>query len=824
MSMSMAPPEEDLLASVAARLDLRAPNREAVETLGVRLAWHEDVEQSAEPFEGVIDAATGVGKTYILAAAMEYLGALGTRNFAVIAPGKTILEKTVDQFTAGHPKSLLGGMEIEPVLITADNFNSPAMRAAMENSTQVKLYIFTVQALMRPHQNPDGRKTRKFQEGLGTDFYSHLDANDDLVVFADEHHCYYGDSFSDAVRGLTPRAIVGLTATPHKRTKPEEIIYRYPLAAAIADELVKTPVLVGRKDDRIDDLTKLRDGVRLLDAKQEALNLYCAAEKKPPVNAVMLVLAQTIDEARQFESLVRDPSFAEGRFADHVLTVTSKSPDEDLKRLEEVEDPSSGVRILISVNKLKEGWDVKNVYVIASMRALVSDMLSEQTLGRGLRLPFGVYTNWELLDTLEVLAHERYDALLKKAGVINEGFIDHRTVVVTRRNAKGEEVKTTTEVPVEVPVLPNESRDSAGTGSDGAEVTGMGGVRIGAIEDRQREVEAEVEAAVELRPRTDLPALEIPHLVMTPVESHFRLADVTDLAAFRELGRRLALDPSDELVRKRIGANIVGSGSNRRTQLSPEDMIDAPIRSEGTQVSLAESRQRLIDAVREAPVVQARSGEARGATRLVDALIEGLGSEAEAVLGGYGGRVAGRLVSEVISEHRRFTSRPRFDEVVELATLDKTRSGRAETSTDRIGDFKRSVGYTGWQRSIYAQVWFDSRTERDLANVLDAESSISFWVRLHTGDLPILWQTGRDYNPDFIAVETAGDHWVVEVKADRDMGTDVVQGKREAALRWSNHVSDSSEVDVAWRYLLLSETDIREARGSWAALRRAGGY
>jgi len=70
----------------------------------------------------------------------------------------------------------------------------------------------------------------------------------------------------------------------------------------------------------------------------------------------MLVLAQTIDEARQFESLVRDPSFAEGRFADHVLTVTSKSPDEDLKRLEEVEDPSSGVRILISVNKLKEGW------------------------------------------------------------------------------------------------------------------------------------------------------------------------------------------------------------------------------------------------------------------------------------------------------------------------------------------------------------------------------------------------------------------------------------------------------------------------------------
>jgi len=40
---------------------------------------------------------------------------------------------------------------------------------------------------------------------------------------------------------------------------------------------------------------------------------------------------------------------------------------------------------------LKEGWDVKNVYVIVSLRASVSEILTEQTLGRGLRLPFGAY-------------------------------------------------------------------------------------------------------------------------------------------------------------------------------------------------------------------------------------------------------------------------------------------------------------------------------------------------------------------------------------------------------------------------------------------------
>src|SRR5215210_6558203 len=86
---------------------------------------------------------------------------------------------------------------------------------------------------------------------------------------------------------------------------------------------------------------------------------------------------------------------------------------------------------------LKEGWDNKSVYVIASMRASVSTILTEQTLGRGLRLPFGAYTGIEILDTLEVLGHERYEELLKKAGVLNEEFVDYRTRLVLREDAEG---------------------------------------------------------------------------------------------------------------------------------------------------------------------------------------------------------------------------------------------------------------------------------------------------------------------------------------------------------------------------------------------------
>ncbi len=38
---------------------------------------------------------------------------------------------------------------------------------------------------------------------------------------------------------------------------------------------------------------------------------------------------------------------------------------------------------------LKEGWDVSNLYTIVPLRAANAAVLIEQTIGRGLRLPFG---------------------------------------------------------------------------------------------------------------------------------------------------------------------------------------------------------------------------------------------------------------------------------------------------------------------------------------------------------------------------------------------------------------------------------------------------
>lgn len=78
---------------------------------------------------------------------------------------------------------------------------------------------------------------------------------------------------------------------------------------------------------------------------------------------------------------------------DKVIVVNSKQngelKDEVLQRLLMIEDANEPTEIVIHVNMLGEGWDVNNLYTIVPLRAANSKILVEQSIGRGLRLPYG---------------------------------------------------------------------------------------------------------------------------------------------------------------------------------------------------------------------------------------------------------------------------------------------------------------------------------------------------------------------------------------------------------------------------------------------------
>lgn len=837
--------DEDLLALISHQMELRDPNFDAITDIAVAITDHFDRLGRSDTFEGVVVSATGVGKTYVLAGAIDYLAqARGWNNFMIVVPGRTIREKTIANFTPGAARDLTKLLGVKTVLVTAENFETPEMARAMDDPEVVKVYVLTVQILLKPSPQMN-RRTREFTEGLGAKFYDWLAATDDLVVLADEHHLYYGDKFSDAIRGLNPRAIIGLTATPNKKTDSDQIIFRYPLAAAIADRYVKTPVIVGRKDDRSDLLTRLNDGVTLLECKRSALEAFLASEpERKAINPFMLVVARDTAEADHIASLLRADDFREGAYAEAVIQVDSSVTEDKepgmWERLASVDSPDSAVRVVVSVAMLKEGWDVKGVYVLMSTQPSLSNVLTEQVLGRGLRLPFEAYTGVEMLDTLEVLAHEKFSALLERAGVLNEAFVSYRTRtrVVEDQNGDATVRQIQKDVPAPIVTPPTETSPDGETKNDlnDWDATGLESPGFITLSDLDSRQEASSTAVDDLeRPavtlRSDAPEVILPRLSQRPTTKRFSLADVTNEDAFTGLGKTLRANPDDELRRMRLTAVRVtgpdGVVRSETRQVSAQD----PITSKATlDMPLDVSRDALVGQVMGLPMVDSgsavRSMEKSNARRLVDLLIEGLGDDAEQLLAAYGGRAAVRLGRLIQAEQKKTPSQVAYDEQVEFVTFAPTRRlGAREVTDDINGKFEKRRAYTGWKKSLMPTEWFDSTPELEVARMLDETQSLEWWARLQQGDLTIAWGNGQRYNPDFLVADGPNRRTLLEVKADDEMDATAVVAKRQSAKKWVNYANGLPEVESRgekWAYLLVSESDIDQAKGSWDALKRFG--
>jgi type III restriction enzyme len=841
--------QPDLLAEVTHRLDLREPNRKAIESVILRTSDHYDAQEKNEPYECIVDSATGVGKTYVMAGLLEYLAGAANpvRNFLLLAPGRTIRDKSILNFTSGNPKSLRHMLRSEPYVITANNFNAQSTRIAIDDPTVTKLYIFTVQALTSA--TGEGRATHVPLENLGMSFFDHLARLNDLVILADEHHCYRGTAFSRTIRNLKPELVVGMTATP-ARADESLVAFRYPLAAAIADKLVKTPVMVARRDDRSDLETKLLDGVNLLCYKGQAADAYCEENDLFRVNPIMLVIAQNIEEAEEYQTVLDSGSFDRGAWVGKTLLIHSKltgdAKEQALADLQAVEDPDSPVRIIISVGMLKEGWDVKNVYVIASMRASVSEVMTEQTLGRGMRLPFGRYTDVEILDTLEVLAHEKYSELLEKRKVLNEAFIDYGIYAEVRRLADGSSVvrQKTVESDGEVIGLPGGGRPQGGdTSQSGAPAAGQrltSGVTTGALTPTASDVPGVVDVETRMReaaeaakktstvgrydPLPDREPILIPKLISVPQFVTVSLNDIVDYRPFERLGRTLTADYSDELKRTKI----VASHDGRKATVTTETATDKIVSALPLDIPLSVSRESLIRRVMSVKGVPNRALELGAAQRIVDHLIEAMDEKAADHLSAFVDRCGQRLATEVAKTLRDVSqAQVTYDDDVQLVALTKTRETRKrQVAGHADGSFDKAIAFNGWSKNIYSHAWFDTAPEFKAANAIDSGKSVVVWARLHINDVPITWTSeGRQYNPDFVVIEEADGQrigWLVETKADKDMTSGEVMAKRRAARRWANAANSSQDVDINWKYLLVGEQDVEDAQGSWEFLKGFG--
>ena len=819
------PYDEALIDQISSAMDLRLPNATA---LG-RVA--EEIEDGTGR-EVVCDLATGVGKTYLAAALVEYLAQNGVRNILFVTPGKTIHDKTIANFTPGSPK-FVAGAEYEPLLITADNFARGQVGDALHDPAQLKLFVFNVQQLIKPTTNTS-RRTRADDEFIGGALYDHLRAAGDLVIIADEHHVYRASAkaFGSAIRDLSPRALVGLTATPDAADL-DKVIYRYTLAEAIADQLVKVPVIVYRQDGLKDVPTQLADAVRLREAKEPTWHAWGAAHGQEPVSPVLFVVCQTIKDAEQVSGMLATLLPGDGA----VLLVTSQSSDDALAALADVESAESPVRAIVSVDKLKEGWDVRNIGVIVGLRALASQTLTEQILGRGLRLPFGARTGMAAIDQVDLVAHESYKELLQNKEALLERLVTERASDPSLPPPRFtvDELDGVLRIVSDQPtsVAPG-ATDTLGGLSD-ADI-----LIVSSIDDAEKRFAAEAGVVGQ-----HMPAVKgVPHVVF-PRRDRALVAVPFSLASVRAsdaalAGKQYRSNETVTMQREAIKAERDLSGV-----VSVSTQKVEAVEATQNYVSAAEVRADLIGRVMGLGLVPALLTERLHAEELVDAFLGG--AELGGAIGGAG------LSGDTIPGDAQVGDAGAASEVEPDWTT--KRAGQAEHAlaalvraayavnerqpsyawnpitllqprpmpgqvNDWYSPFVVHEWYGGWNKSAEHAASFDSNTgEFAFATLADQSDGVRWWLRLYTTDPAFIrWglADAQRYFPDFLVIDAAGVNWVVEAKSDAALLNPDVLAKKAAAEAWVVAVNESKLYGV-WRYLLVGETDIKDA-SNWKAL------
>lgn len=832
--------DQGMIEQIATEFDLRTPNKEGLRQLIFHLTGEFD------PLEPqVMHMATGAGKTYLMAAAVEYFRRQGIRNIMVVTPSLVVQDKTVQNFRNGSQR-YVGGFQIAPDVVSPQSYDAWRVKQsalAGEDATDPSMvFVFNVQQLVAPKKTDtsstatlEGQRTkfRKWQEDAGS-LYEYLTALEDLIVIADESHLYGASAkaFNQALRDLKPAATIGLTASA---SKADQVIYRYPLYKAINDGYVKTPVLVYRKSGYHGDQAEerqLRDALSLLRSKEVAYQNYLQEHPKAkPITPALFVVCANVEHATETAALLRSPGYCDAHEA--VLQVDNQHDDEHTRRmLDELDKPYSPVRVVVSVDKLKEGWDTKRIAVMCTLRAMASEVLTQQTMGRGLRLPFGQRTGHPRIDQLDILAHTSFEELLNDENILHTFGLDGAFAgEATGADILRSDATTTPQVAgpdfassPEAAPMPHTGSLEQGTPTEGVESAGAlhAGATVQAHEladDEDIEVEEPlVPVTVEINPKYAGTTFCFPSSTMVETIRPFHLKQVRDDEI--EKAARRVTDSGEVLHRKKI---VVSEDDEQLTTQRIEDAtVASAVIDEGAvvkeltrriiglrqitqhQENIAQLRRRIIPAFMSHAPVQEWTEKAKDSAVL----------ELE------------RLIKTKVTEHASNTQTETTITPVELPIDQFFTLPLGQDVLDLLGEderehFQQRQFYGTWDKGLFPAASFDSWSgEYLLAMRLNFAEDIRWWKRLYPHEgASIAYSTRNNYYPDFIAQDQDGTYWIIEGKSDKGHDDQVVQQKREAAVDLVNQlISTPGFEETTWGYLIAYETDVRQA-DSWDDLK-----
>lgn len=346
---------------------------------------------------------TGGGKTLLAC----YAAGLATEEFLQAAravvlwlvPSNTILEQTADALRdPRHPYRRALELACGAVEVLTIEEALGLSRATADGQTVV--VVATIQAFRA--EDTTGRKVYE-QNGALAEHFLNVPANlfanvwigadgkpkPSLVnvlrlrrpiVIVDEAHNARTDLSFAALGNVLPSCVIEFTATPARKEHPSNVLHHVSAAELKAASMVKLPLrVITRHPSQRDQL--LGEAITLR-ADLERLAVVEGQKTGEYLRPIVLIQAERVDACEP----LRDRMVAEYRVPkDHVKISVGKL--DELKSVKNISDPECPVRFIITVEKLREGWDCPFAYILCSLKETRSATAIEQIVGRILRLP-----------------------------------------------------------------------------------------------------------------------------------------------------------------------------------------------------------------------------------------------------------------------------------------------------------------------------------------------------------------------------------------------------------------------------------------------------
>ncbi|MGH7976687.1 MAG: DEAD/DEAH box helicase [Limisphaerales bacterium] len=864
--LSLRPPQRRSLEILDRITEIIPPHKgadiaAALEIIGKEFPTVTDFEREFPSF--CFALATGVGKTRLMGAFISYLHlAHGINNFFVMAPNLTIYNKLIADFTPNTPKYVFKGIAEfatdAPEIITGDNYEAKA-GTLFDELLRCKVNIFNISKINSEVRGGKSPRIKRLSEYIGESYFEYLAELPDLVLIMDESHRYRASAGVRAINELKPVIGLELTATPFIETSKgaipfKNVIFDYPLGKAMADGFVKEPAVVTRKNFNPAGMTqeaieqmKLEDGIRLHESVKVELETFARESGNVIVKPFVLVIARDTTHAKELIDLIQSEDFFKGAYKSKVIQVdsskTGAEEDEMVERLLKVEHTDEPTEIVIHVNMLKEGWDVTNLYTIVPLRAANARILIEQSIGRGLRLPYGKRTGVITVDRLNIIAHDKFQEIVDEAKkpdsvirlqqvILEPEQLDEKTVTVVSQSQLASKLGLQPEQTTASTHIPQAADEPVFTTPE---------------EQKVAQITYEVIRKLENQPQK-LPSVshlskpEIQAAVLEEVKSQYRpsqleMEGVTkqpDFAAIVAKTSEVVIQQTIDIPRILVvPTGKVQSGFNPFTLKL--DTLKYPVVSEELWAKHLRTDQVDVIAMGKGGIAEARL-EDYVVSGLVD--FDDVSYDAHAdLLYDLAGQVVKHLQSYLPDEHEiqkvlrcyqrdiaRFVHVQMQEHYWEKATgyevkiykgfCDLKPSAYTAPASEPVLNYRQPPAnksnmakylFGGFKCCLFPVQKFQSDSERKLAVILERESLK--WFKPAKGQFQIIYKFGADnpeYQPDFVA-QTADAIYMLEPKAKNEMADPDVIAKKDAAVKWCKHASDHAATyhGKQWKYLLI---------------------